>query len=97
MPGFNRVQQRQRIPVVMAPTEVSAVFKQMSGSTALMVRLMFGYGLRVEECCTLRIKDIDFASAIVSVRDGILLRNRLQHRWITHARLVKPICFTQFC
>jgi len=70
LPGFNRVQQRQRIPVVMATSEVSAVLKQMSGYTALMARLMFGSGLRVEECCTLRVKDIDFASAIVSVRDG---------------------------
>lgn len=70
LPGLKRVQQRQRIPVVMAPAEVSAVLKQMSGTTALMARLMFGSGLRVEECCTLRVKDIDFASAIVSVRDG---------------------------
>lgn len=70
LPGLDRVQQRQRIPVVMASAEVSEVLKQMSGTTALMARLMFGSGLRVEECCTLRIKDIDFASAIVSVRDG---------------------------
>lgn len=70
MPGFNRIQQRQRIPVVMTPSEVSLVLKQMSGSSALMARLMFGSGLRVEECCTLRIKDIDFASSNVSVRDG---------------------------
>jgi integron integrase len=70
LPGFNRVQQRQRIPVVMTPSEVSAVSKQMTGSTALMARLMFGSGLRVEECCTLRVKDIDFSSAIVSIRDG---------------------------
>ena len=70
LPGFNRVQQRQRIPVVMTPSEVSAVLKQMTGSTALMARLMFGSGLRVEECCTLRVKDIDFSSSIVSIRDG---------------------------
>lgn len=70
LPGLNRVQQRQRIPVVLAPTEVAEVLKQMSGTAALMARLMYGSGLRVEECCTLRIKDIDFASAIVSVRDG---------------------------
>lgn len=70
MPGFNRIQQHQRIPVVMSPGEVSAVLAQMSGSTALMARLLFGSGLRVEECCTLRIKDIDFASSIVSVRNG---------------------------
>jgi integron integrase len=70
MNGLNRVQQRQRVPVVMTPGKVSAVLAQMSGSTALMARLMFGSGLRVEECCTLRIKDIDFTSSNVSVRDG---------------------------
>ena len=68
--GLNRVQQRKRIPVVMTPTEVSAVLSQMSGTTALMAQLMYGSGLRVEECCTLRIKDIDFGSSIISVRDG---------------------------
>lgn len=59
MPGFNRIQQHQRIPVVMSPEEVSAVLAHMSGSTALMARLLFESGLRVEECCTLRIKNID--------------------------------------
>ena len=70
MSGLNRVQQRQRIPVVMTPNEVSAVLSQMSGTTALMARLMFGSGLRVEECCTLRVKDIDFGSSIINIRDG---------------------------
>jgi len=42
----------------------------MTGSTGLMARLMYGSGKRVEECCTLRIKDIDFASANISVRNG---------------------------
>jgi site-specific recombinase XerD len=35
-----------------------------------MAPLMFGAGLRVEECCTLRVKDIDFGSSVVNVRDG---------------------------
>ncbi len=68
--GFNRVQQRQRIPVVMTPKEVLSVLAQLSGSMALMARVMFGSGLRVEECCTLRIKDIDFDSSNISVRNG---------------------------
>lgn len=70
MNGLNRVQQRKRIPVVMTASEVSAVLSQMSWTTALMAQLMFGSGLRVEECCTLRVKDIDFNSAVVNVRDG---------------------------
>jgi integron integrase len=70
IPGLNRVQQRQRIPVVMTPSEVSAVLARLSGTMLLMARVMFGSGLRVEECCTLRIKDIDFGSANITVRDG---------------------------
>ena len=67
---LNRVQQRKRIPVVLTATEVSAVLSQMSGTRALMAQLMFGAGLRVEECCTLRVKDIDFGSSVVNVRNG---------------------------
>lgn len=68
--GMNRVQQHKRIPVVMTASEVSAVLAQMSGTTALMAKVMFGSGLRVEECCTLRVKDIDFGSPVINVRDG---------------------------
>lgn len=70
MNGLNRVQQRKRIPVVMTATEVSSVLSQMSGIRALMAQLIFGAGLRVEECCTLRVKDIDFGSSVINVRDG---------------------------
>lgn len=70
MNGLNRVQQRQRVPVVLTPGEVSQVLSHMTGTTALMARLMFGSGLRVEECCTLRVKDIDFGAAVLNVRDG---------------------------
>ena len=70
MGNLNRVQQRKRIPVVMASSEVSAVLSQMSGMTALMAQVMFGSGLRVEECCTLRVKDIDFVSSTINIRDG---------------------------
>ena len=70
MGNLNRVQQRKRIPVVMASSEVSAVLSQMSGMTALMAQVMFGSGLRVEECCTLRVNDIDFVSSTINVRDG---------------------------
>ena len=70
MGGLHRVQQRKRIPVVMTANEVSAVLAQMSGATALMAQLMFGSGPRVEECCTLRVKDVDFASSTINVRDG---------------------------
>ncbi|MEJ2633466.1 MAG: tyrosine-type recombinase/integrase [Acidihalobacter sp.] len=35
-----------------------------------MAELLYGSGLRVGECVTLRVKDLDFASASLTVRSG---------------------------
>ena len=35
-----------------------------------MAELMYGAGLRVNECVTLRIKHIDFGARVITVRDG---------------------------
>ena len=35
-----------------------------------MAALIYGGGLRVSECCELRIKDIDFDQGVVVVRGG---------------------------
>jgi integron integrase len=35
-----------------------------------MLKLTYGAGLRVNECCRLRIKDIDFDLQVISIRDG---------------------------
>jgi integron integrase len=35
-----------------------------------MASLLYGSGLRLLECCTLRVKDIDFAYSQITVRDG---------------------------
>lgn len=70
IPGLNRIRQRERLPVVMTPAEVSRVLSKLSGSTSLMARLMYGSGLRVNECCTLRVKDLDFDGAVINVRSG---------------------------
>ncbi|HKO88374.1 MAG TPA: integron integrase [Burkholderiales bacterium] len=70
IPGFSRVQQRHRLPVVLTVAEVCAVLKRMRGVAAIMARLMYGAGLRVQECCTLRVKDLDFDAGTITVRSG---------------------------
>jgi integron integrase len=42
----------------------------MQGTTWLMAALIYGGGLRVSECCELRVKDIDFDQGLVFVRSG---------------------------
>ena len=42
----------------------------LRGTTWLMAALIYGGGLRVSECCELRIKDIDFDQGLIVVRSG---------------------------
>ena len=65
-----RAKPRRRLPVVLSPEEVSAVLDEMTGTPELMARLLYGAGLRVFECCRLRIKDLDFAAHQIHVRGG---------------------------
>ncbi|NWG86128.1 MAG: integron integrase [Hydrogenophilaceae bacterium] len=68
MTGLKRVQRRQRVPVVLAREEVKAILEHMTGVPRLMAELMYGAGLRVNECVTLRVKDIDFAMGVLNIR-----------------------------
>jgi integron integrase len=71
-----RAKRPVRLPVVLTRAEVSAVVVRMSGVCALMAGLMYGSGLRLLECCTLRVKDLDFERLEILVRDGKGRRDR---------------------
>jgi len=68
--GLKRVQHISRIPVVLTVEEVRDVFSYMVGTPRLMAELIYGAGLRVTEAMTLRVKDLDFRSGTISVRNG---------------------------
>lgn len=65
-----RARQTRRLPVVLTPRELDAIFDAMSGVNRLMARLVYGCGLRLHECLRMRIKDIDFERGLVIVRAG---------------------------
>ena len=65
---LRRIKQRKTLPVVMSVREVEATFARMHGTTRLMAELIYGGGLRVNECMTLRIKDIDYDAKSITVR-----------------------------
>jgi len=59
-----------RLPVVLSREEVRRLLGQMSGTPRLMAALLYGSGLRLMECIRLRVKDVDFAYARITVRDA---------------------------
>lgn len=65
-----RAERPERVPTVLTPEEVRQVIVAMSGTPQLVVKLLYGSGLRLLEALRLRIKDIDFAMKQLTVRDG---------------------------
>jgi integron integrase len=65
-----RAKRPKRLPVVLSRDEVRAVLGRMEGVYRLMAELMYGSGLRLLECCRLRVKDVDFDRRQIVVREG---------------------------
>ncbi len=60
----------ERLPVVMTRDETQRVLGVMRGTTRLMAAMMYGSGMRVMECCTLRVKDVDISRGEIVIRSG---------------------------
>jgi integron integrase len=72
-----RAQRPQRVPVVLTPAEVRLVMGELTGSSQLVVQLLYGSGLRLLEALQLRVKDIDFARGELLIRDPKGRRDRV--------------------
>ncbi|MBK7908284.1 MAG: integron integrase [Gemmatimonadetes bacterium] len=59
-----------RLPTVLSAEDVDRVLGAMRGTPRLMAQLLYGSGLRVMECCTLRVKDLDPGRGELTVRRG---------------------------
>ena len=75
--GLVRAKPPQRLPVVLTREEVRTVLGKLDGVSRLRAFLLYGAGLRLLECCRLRVKDIDFGANQVVIRDGKGSKDRL--------------------
>jgi integron integrase len=100
-PGFDRLPRSRaplRQPVVLSRTECASVLDALTGVPRLMSGLLYGAGLRADECCRLRVMDIDFSAAQITVRGGkgakdrvTVLPARLSERLRSHLDRVRLI------
>ena len=70
MSGVVRAKRKRRIPVVLSRAEIDAILAQLSPPYTLIVKLLYGCGLRLFECLNLRIHCLNFDARIVTVHDG---------------------------
>jgi len=68
--GVVRARRPKRLPVVLTRGEVQQVLTSMDGVTWLMATLLYGSGLRLLECVSLRVKDVDVTTRTLTVRGG---------------------------
>ncbi|HTE42279.1 MAG TPA: integron integrase [Steroidobacteraceae bacterium] len=68
----------RRLPTVLTRDEVMRLIHHVGdGVFALMIRLMYGTGMRLMECTRLRVMDVDFGYSQLVVRDGKGSKDRI--------------------
>lgn len=99
-----RAKRPKRLPVVLAVEEVRAILAELDGIDLVQAELLYGAGLRILECCRLRVKDVDLARRQIIVREakgdvdravplpqrvGPRLREQVEHVAKLHSRDVR--------
>jgi integron integrase len=68
--GIVRAKRPRRLPVILTRSEVKTLLGAIQGVNWIMASLLYGAGLRLLECLRLRVKDIDFGTNQIVVREG---------------------------
>ncbi len=70
MKDIPRAKRKPYIPVVLSREEVDAIFEQLLYPYDLVVKLLYGCGLRLFECLNLRVNNFNFDASVLTVHDG---------------------------
>ncbi|MCA9248960.1 MAG: integron integrase [Planctomycetales bacterium] len=68
-----RAKESRRLPVILSQGEVTRLIAHLEGGGGLyrlMIELVYGAGLRLLECCRLRVKDVDFERNQLLIREA---------------------------
>ena len=91
-----RAKQYRPLPTVLSPDEVRRIIDNVEPKYRLMVRLIYGTGMRRMELLRLRVKDVNFEYANIFVRDGkgnkdrvVSLPNAVRDELKTHLEAVR--------
>ncbi len=68
--GVVRAKRPRRLPVVLTPDEVYRVLARMQGVPLMVALLLYGAGMRLMEALRLRVKDLDFETNEITIREA---------------------------
>lgn len=70
MEGVVRAKRKPYIPVVLSRNEINFILQNLRYPYDLVVKLLYGCGLRLSECMKLRINNFNFDHHVLTVHDG---------------------------
>lgn len=88
LPDYKSAKRGRVLPVVLSRDEISRFMACVEPKARVLVKLMYGSGLRVSEALRLRVKDLDFDHGVVVVRDS---KGRKDRRTPLAAGLAEPL------
>jgi integron integrase len=83
-----RAKKPKYLPVVLSPEEVQTILGEMVGVTQLLGKLIYGAGLRLGEAMKLRVKDLDFSTRTLIIRQA---KGRKDRMAVLPAALIAPL------
>jgi integron integrase len=96
--GVVRAKRKPYIPVVLSREEIEQIIKRIRYPYNLIVKLLYGCGLRLSECLNLRVGCLNFDAGILTVHDGkgkkdrtVPLPERLYPELRSHLEKVKKL------
>ncbi|MFZ2957439.1 MAG: integron integrase [Candidatus Ozemobacteraceae bacterium] len=75
--GIERAKKPERLPIILTRPEIQQIFAYLDGSFWLMGNLLYGAGLRLNECIQLRVQDVEFSNNQITVRQGKGAKDRV--------------------
>ena len=70
MDGITPAKRPRRLPVVLTPSEIRTIIARLDEPVSVCALLIYGSGLRIHECVSLRVKDVDVERREIVVRGG---------------------------
>jgi integron integrase len=68
--GVVRAKRKPYIPVALSRDEIDLIIKKLRYPYDLIVKVLYGCGLRLSECMTIRINNLNFDARILTIHDG---------------------------
>ena len=74
--GVVRAKRKEYVPVVLSREEIDEVLSHLAPPVDLIVKLLYGCGLRLFECLNLRVQCLNFDAGKITIHDGKGKKNR---------------------